>query len=622
MEPNILKLISLSLVENMYLLLNENKFHNQIEQPILEQMRCLLLFKPYCSLECNAIGEISYNNKMLYISYNNNIFPIIWKSIKTEYLNGNLTDECMFALSALRRLIIYRIILTITQKFISTCYIEKGSYTPLSDYDFTYVMYHEPLETLRIVSKFNKKFNNLFEYNSNIIFDANFFVCTTIIDNACYNLIDNNINLFFKQINSNVYQLYYNDKHKYTSYNITYEYFDYMLIFYELKQKIKSNHSPNSPFCFNSNFNIYCNKFYTKLHTFSNSKSKLKYNTSFDLNIDTLSNMHISSPSHNNNLLATPRHSEVTTYSPSIRKTIITIEILVKTISETSINIDTDLTNDYNGLLTPINNKSITKSNNIKPLSSTQPSRSAKLSTLHKIYLPTITTICNKQKHNINDDILELRYYLLQLFKNSKDAYLFDGTLKYIIYDIKLTKYIDILLACLDNICFIYSNIKSTTFPPIVNTDLFKTINDFNIYAKISKHIPIIDILHIINNISKYYNRLHHIISLLTRYPYYYSSKYILLSQICDYWINHIRNKISIYDLLYNCSKYEKILYDIQKLYIVHIHSSISKSITNRFIEFMNDLNVNITNAIDIFLSYKKHKKYIKLFINSLIKIE
>ena len=144
------------------------------------------------------LKELLSNNKLAIIDGciklkypKSNTYDIInWSRLKYLY-KDNSTDvdiiKLINAINFLRRISIDFLKKSIIYNFINECYTEAGSTNPTSDLDFSYINILNLIQSVHMMDIFYKIFYELFGGTSADVFDVNYYICSSILQQSCYN---------------------------------------------------------------------------------------------------------------------------------------------------------------------------------------------------------------------------------------------------------------------------------------------------------------------------------------------------------------------------------------------------------------------------------------------------
>ena len=144
------------------------------------------------------LKELLSNNTLIIIDHclklkypKSNTYDIInWSRLKYLY-KDNSTDveiiKLINAINFLRRISIDFLKKSIIYNFINECYTEAGSTNPTSDLDFSYINILNLVQSVYMMDIFYKIFYELFGGSSADVFDVNYYICSSILQQSCYN---------------------------------------------------------------------------------------------------------------------------------------------------------------------------------------------------------------------------------------------------------------------------------------------------------------------------------------------------------------------------------------------------------------------------------------------------
>lgn len=136
---------------------------------------------------------------------------INWEQLKEMYKQGVITLDQMRQVGELRKSIIKYIL---GDRMNSPCYRNTGTDGPISDFDFNYSTYNTPNDTMGVLIEFYNKFYSFFGGMPDVVFDTNFYFCSTFITPKCHSEITNpNVLKLFREIGG-IKHLYYNNNSK------------------------------------------------------------------------------------------------------------------------------------------------------------------------------------------------------------------------------------------------------------------------------------------------------------------------------------------------------------------------------------------------------------------------
>jgi hypothetical protein len=144
------------------------------------------------------LKELLSNNKLAIIDHclklkypKSNTYDIInWSRLKYLFKDNSTNIEIIKLINAinfLRRISIDFLKKSIIYNFINECYTEAGSTNPTSDLDFSYINILNPIQSVYMMDIFYKIFYELFGGTSADVFDVNYYICSSILQQSCYN---------------------------------------------------------------------------------------------------------------------------------------------------------------------------------------------------------------------------------------------------------------------------------------------------------------------------------------------------------------------------------------------------------------------------------------------------
>jgi len=151
-------------------------------------------------------NKIIYDDGKILFNVNDKNELIDWNNIKKHFRNNEIDVCALKGIGVLRRMIVRHLLNVIG--FNEKCYVEKGSTTPMSDLDFTYVSYNEPNKVVPTMVKFYNLFVDIFGNYPHDVFDTNFYITSSYLSKECYLGIQNALikKLFIPE--GNFYRLY------------------------------------------------------------------------------------------------------------------------------------------------------------------------------------------------------------------------------------------------------------------------------------------------------------------------------------------------------------------------------------------------------------------------------
>ena len=138
--------------------------------------------------------------------------PIVWEQLKHLFESKTIGIDEMEAVGRLRRATVNAML---KAQIDNPCYSEAGSTDPTSDLDFSFVTYVTPSNMLVMLLNFYEKFYYRFGNFSDVTFDTNYYICTTIINAACWGMItDVRVSSLFIPIANNALGLWFESSHQ------------------------------------------------------------------------------------------------------------------------------------------------------------------------------------------------------------------------------------------------------------------------------------------------------------------------------------------------------------------------------------------------------------------------